>query len=96
MSIPKYINADEMIADFELMAKYQPEWKRNTIMGMCATMKMKKAADVVLVRHGSWKHLGGDEWCCSQCGEVIHTEGSWEKPDKKFCSECGASMGGVK
>ena len=45
---------------------------------------------------GYWVHLGGDEWCCSECGDIIHTEGSWEKPDKKYCGECGASMGGVK
>lgn len=46
------------------------------------------------VRHGTWAHLGGDEWCCTQCGEVTHTEGSWEKPTKKFCNECGAKMDG--
>lgn len=39
-----------------------------------------------------WVHLGGDEWCCSCCGEVEHTEGSWEKPDLKYCYECGAKM----
>lgn len=39
-----------------------------------------------------WVHLGGDEWCCSSCGNVIHTEGSWEKPGKKYCEECGAKM----
>lgn len=92
--MPKYIDADQMIADFELMAKYQPEWKRSAILGMCATMRWKKGADVVLVRHACWSHLGGDEWCCTECGDVIHTEGSWEKPDKKFCSECGVSMDG--
>lgn len=41
---------------------------------------------------GEWRHLGGDEWCCTQCGFVITTEGSWEKPEKKFCEECGADM----
>lgn len=41
---------------------------------------------------GEWAHLGGDEWCCTVCGNVIHTEGSWEKPSKKFCDECGARM----
>lgn len=46
------------------------------------------------VKHGKWVHLGGDEWCCSVCGEVIFTEGSWEKPDKKYCNECGAKMDG--
>lgn len=41
-----------------------------------------------------WAHLGGDEWCCTACGNVIFTEGSWEKPTKKFCDECGADMRG--
>lgn len=39
-----------------------------------------------------WSHLGGDEWCCSNCGNVIATEGSWEKPTQKYCDECGAKM----
>lgn len=42
--------------------------------------------------YGNWSHLGGDEWCCTNCGNVINTEGSWEKPTKKFCDECGADM----
>lgn len=50
------------------------------------------AADVVPVVHGRWAHLGGDEWCCTNCGFVISTEGSWEKPRKKHCEECGAEM----
>lgn len=128
--MPKYCNVDQMIADFKLMAKYQPEWKQNTILGMCETMRFAKAANVEPVYHnrdssfittenisayanriivkqgslckvyyadeethlGSWIHLGGDEWCCSQCGAVIHTEGNWEKPEKKYCSECGIKM----
>lgn len=127
--MPKYCNIDQMITDFKLMAKYQPEWKQNTILGMCETMRFAKAANVEPVCHegdttfittetigsyanriivkqgnqcrvyyadevhcGYWVHLGGDEWCCSQCGEVIHTEGSWEKPEKKYCSECGIKM----
>lgn len=44
------------------------------------------------VKHGQWAHLGGDEWCCTECGNVITTEGSWEKPTKKYCNECGAKM----
>ena len=50
------------------------------------------AADVRPVVRGQWAHLGGDEWCCTACGFVIHTEGSWEKPEKKFCEDCGADM----
>jgi hypothetical protein len=51
-------------------------------------------ADVAPVVHGRWAHLGGDEWCCSACGFVITTEGSWDKPTKKYCEDCGAKMDG--
>lgn len=54
------------------------------------------AADVAQVVHGRWKHLGGDEWCCSACGFVITTEGSWDKPTKKYCEDCGAMMDGER
>ncbi len=54
------------------------------------------AADVVPVVHGRWAHLGGDEWCCSACGFVLTTEGSWDKPTKKYCEDCGAKMDGDK
>ena len=55
---------------------------------------MPLAADVAPVVHGRWTHLGGDEWCCSVCGFVITTEGSWDKPTKKYCEDCGAKMDG--
>lgn len=51
-------------------------------------------ADVAPVVNGRWAHLGGDEWCCSACGFVITTEGSWDKPTKKHCEDCGARMDG--
>ena len=54
--------------------------------------------DVIKVKHGEWIHLGGDEWSCSECGNVIFTEGSWEKPyerDMFFCNKCGADMRSV-
>ncbi len=44
--------------------------------------------------YGKWEHLGGDEWFCTVCNHVITTEGSWEKPEKKYCEECGADMRG--
>lgn len=50
------------------------------------------AADVATVVYGHWVHLGGDEWCCSECGFVITTEGSWDKPTKKYCEDCGVKM----
>lgn len=50
--------------------------------------------DAVPMVHGRWVHLGGDEWCCSVCGFVISTEGSWDNPTKKYCEDCGAKMEG--
>ena len=52
------------------------------------------AADVAPVVRTRWAHLGGDEWCCPVCGFVITTEGSWDKPAKKYCEDCGAKMDG--
>lgn len=52
------------------------------------------AADVAPVVHGKWIHLGGDEWCCSACGFVITTEGSCDKPTKKYYEDCGTRMDG--
>jgi len=63
-----------------------------------AAVRAIPAADVRPVKHGTWKHLGGDEWCCGVCGHVISTEGSWENPlldhGIRFCENCGASMDG--
>lgn len=46
---------------------------------------------------GEWKHNGGDEWYCSECLNVIFTEGSWEHPletNDFFCEYCGSDMRG--
>lgn len=59
-----------------------------------AFVKAQPAADVAPVVRTRWAHLGGDEWCCPVCGFVITTEGSWDKPTKKYCEDCGAKMGG--
>lgn len=46
----------------------------------------------IAVNYGKWNHDGGDEWNCSVCGNIIHTEGSWEKLTYKYCPKCGARM----
>lgn len=67
-------------------------------LGKCDRRKHleEDAADVAPVIHAHWAHLGGDEWCCSACGFVITTEGSWDKPIKKYCEDCGARMDEVE
>ena len=57
-------------------------------------IKDAPAADVAPVVHTRWAHIGGDEWCCPVCGFVITTEGSWDKPTKKYCEDYGAKMDG--
>ena len=52
------------------------------------------ANGVTFRERGEWVHIGGDEWRCPACGNVIFTEGSWEKPTQKHCDECGADMRG--
>lgn len=83
----RYIDADELK---ELRDKYiHGEIKFDDeydLIDKCPTI------DAVPVVHGRWIHLGGDEWCCSVCGFVITTEGSWDKPTKKYCEDCGAKM----
>ena len=61
----------------------------NQCRRLLAKQPTAKVAPVVQAR---WEHLGGDEWCCTACGNVIFTEGSWVKPTKKYCDECGAKM----
>lgn len=71
-------------------------WKMNDLSTsvMAKALNSIPAADVAPVVHGRWTHLGGDEWCCSACGFVITTEGSWYKPTKKYCEDCGAKIDG--
>lgn len=61
------------------------------VQGPCHAEELVEYAPVV---HERWTHLGGDEWCCPVCGFVITTEGSWDKPAKKYCEDCGAKMDG--
>ena len=81
------ISRSALLENLELLAKFQPEHKQNTILGVCATIRATRAVDAEPVRHGRWAHMGGDEWYCTVCTEVIHTEGSWETPTDKYCHE---------
>lgn len=54
--------------------------------------QMPAVAPESLRAHGGWEHLGGDEWCCTHCGHVTSTEGSWIKPQYLYCPNCGAKM----
>lgn len=67
--------------------------------GVLDLVSKQPAADVVLVRHGEWQgtadgyadgELVYDMWNCSKCG--FDADGAEERPDWKFCPNCGARM----
>lgn len=80
--------------EFELCGGNLPEKYKAFVRRVLNDRNLIPAADAVPVVYGRWAHLGGDEWCCSACGFVITTEGSWDKPTKKYCEDCGAKMDG--
>lgn len=71
--------------------RYTDGWN-DCLLRVKSMVSKAPAANVAPVVLGRWVHLGGDEWCCSACGFVITTEGSWDKPTKKYCEDCGAKM----
>ena len=75
--MPRLIDADELknLRDKYIRGEVQFDDEYDLI-DKCPTI------DAMPIVHGQWTHLGGDEWCCSACGFVISTEGSWDKPTK--------------
>lgn len=90
----EYIEREAALREIERREKFLVGDKTITTDAMKSFIKNRPAADVALVVHTKWAHLGGDEWCCPVCGFVITTEGSWDKPTKKYCEDCGAKMDG--
>lgn len=81
----RHLLESNFISSFARVEPFTGQYKRD----------IAEADKVEPVRHGRWRHMGGDEWRCTMCGEVIHTEGT-EKLEDKYCRECGARMDGEK
>ena len=95
--MPRCIDANALQAQLERKKagianqRYIEGWN-DFMMRVKSMVSKAPTIDVAPVVYGRWIHLGGDEWCCSACGFVISTEGSWDKPTKKYCEDCGAKM----
>lgn len=91
----EYIDREALFAEFDRLGLGEHSIVEKVFsIGVRTIIAGMPAADVAPVVHGRWAHLGGDEWCCPVCGFVITTEGSWDKPTKKYCEDCGAKMDG--
>ena len=86
----RLIDADKI--DFKEVFIGASEFAKDLKETAQSLIDRQPTVEAVPVVHGEWRHIGGDEWCCSECGNVISTEGSWEKPTSNFCSDCGADM----
>ena len=99
MNSNDFINAHELVNAISRICCFSTRWSdgsaedywidRNAVLGRIFNAPPES---IVSINYGKWEHKGGDEWSCSVCGNVIHTESSWEKPTYKYCSECGARM----
>lgn len=91
----EYIDKNATVGILEAMSRSADcECIKKQFENAAKRVSVIPASDVAPVVNGRWAHLGGDEWCCSACGFVISTEGSWDKPTKKYCEDCGAKMDG--
>lgn len=71
------------------------EGKDVSLVWECIDKVLQEPSAQVERKTGRWVHLGGSDWCCSACGHVICTEGSWEHPLERgcrYCENCGAEM----
>ena len=93
-AIEAFENADkDVMADYGEHYGCELGFSSETVNNTINSIPSEKVKPIV---YGEWAYLGGDEWCCTNCGNVIFTEGSWEEPTQKFCDECGADMRGNK
>ena len=90
----KYIDLEAALREIERRERLMVGDKTITVDALKRFLLNRPAADVAPVVRTRWAHLGGDEWCCPVCGFVLTTEGSWDKPTKKYCEDCGAKMDG--
>ena len=95
LTMDEYIKREAAVKSVLRMRRPENSVAQNRMLSIIQMDMLKlPTADVAPVVHRRWLHLGGDEWCCPACGFVITTEGSWDKPAKKYCEDCGAKMDG--
>ena len=94
----EYIEREALVHHFMTTRQYLT---KDLVMDAAYEVSKFPSADVVPVVHGRWDgtangywdgELVYDIWNCSECG--FDADGADEKPDWKYCPNCGARMDG--
>lgn len=64
------------------------------VITSATAFKTRSNADLVKVTYKKETTFKNQECKIQVRGFVITTEGSWDKPTKKYCEDCGAKMDG--
>ena len=84
---------------YERLSGMRPDFYAGFMLAVLIIDNETRNADVAPVRHGYWVGTGDgyadgelvyDMWACSECG--FDADGADEKPDWKYCPNCGARM----
>ena len=96
--MPRYIDADKMIADTKAMKQIADGIE---IDGIVKYIEEHSTAAVAEVKHGEWIDLHDENvlyeqtYKCSACGEWFVIEAGTPKENGyKYCPNCGARMDG--
>ena len=90
----RLIDANSLVKDLELLAKYEEGSLQSTILGVTHTIKARPTIDAVEVRHGYWipaMHIGD---CCYRCSECQFLRDAYLLDIGNYCPNCGARMEG--
>lgn len=100
--MPRYIDADKLIAEFEWIMGQQSRFDRPDTEDTIERIRKMPTEDVAPVRYGHWQKTGapcesGFEWrVCSRCRVAAKASTEVKIEYLNFCPNCGAKMGQVQ
>ena len=95
----EYIEKKRAVDELTRIALQVADSKTRTVAKCISAVELLPTAEVEPVQQGQWEgsadgYANGvlvyDMWRCSECG--FDADGAEEKPEWKFCPNCGARM----
>jgi Zn finger protein HypA/HybF involved in hydrogenase expression len=85
------IDLKPLIADLELLAKYEDDYRQSIILGVIHTIRNRPVIEAAEVVHARWEqHCFEIE--CSNCGSEALRNAFNEYVYSAYCPNCGAMM----